>query len=281
MIAVYDPLRDRMIIYGGFDAQQNSNLFLPDVWALSLSDLSWRGLTPDGTTPTGRDASAAIYDPDHDRMVVFGGWSEPQMLGDTEFLTWAQPSTPSAVTGSGSATMQSASLQWNTQQTTGDHTAVFRKTDTGEWTSLATVDADPSGAVAYTDHTVAAGEHYSYELVVSDQTGDAVDAGQLALTIPNVLGVETHSGAEFSLRPAANPGRSLDFSVVLPDGGSARLDVVDVTGRIVSSRNVGSLGAGAHRVDLSSAKSFTPGVYFVRLSHGNQVVTTRFALLGN
>ncbi len=282
MVAVYDPLRDRMIIYGGFDAVQNSDQFLPDAHALSLSgDFSWQTLTPDGTIPSGRDVSAGIYDPTHDRMVIFGGWSGTQMLGDTQFLTWAQPATASDVSGSGSATMQAATLQWNVQQATGDHAAVFRKTDTGEWTSLATVDADASGAVAYTDNTVAAGQHYSYELVVSDHTGDAVDAGQLGLTIPNVTGVETHSGAEFSLRPTFNPGSSLDFSVTLPDGGSARLDVIDVTGRTVSSRDVGALGAGPHRVNLSSAKSFTPGVYFVRLSRGNQVLTTRFALLGN
>ncbi len=283
MTAAYDPLRDRMIIYGGFDAVPNSDQFLGDTWALSMSgQLAWHELTPAGTVPSGRDASASIYDPTHDRMVVFGGWTPNVVLGDTEFLTFGDPSTPSAVTGSGSAAMQAASLQWDVQQATAAHTGVFRKTDAGEWTTLAIVDADASGAVTYTDDTVSPGEHYSYELVISDQTGEAVDAGQVALTIPTALGVTNYSNAELALRPVwPNPGRSLDVSFVLTGSEPARLDVVDVSGRVVAGSEVGSLGAGQHRVNLGSAKAFAPGVYFVRLSRGGESRTTRVALLGN
>ena len=280
MTAVYDPLRDRMIIYGGFDAVPNSDQFLGDTWALSMSGpLAWRGLTPDGTVPHGRDGSAAIYDPTHDRMVVYGGWGGPSMLGDTQFLTWGESSTPSAVSGAGSATMQAASLEWDVQQATAAHTAVFRKTDSGDWTSIATVDANASGAVTFTDTNVVPGEHYSYELVVSDQTGEA-DAGQVALTIPTALGVTTNSGVDFALHSVwPNPGSSLDVSFVLPGSEPARLDVVDISGRVVGGREVGSLGAGVHRVNLGSAKTFAPGVYFVRLSRGGETLTTRAVVM--
>jgi galactose oxidase-like protein len=67
--AIYDPLRDRMIVFGGNDGTLRN-----DVWALSLSGTpAWTQLTPTGTPPTGRQALASIYDPVGDRMVIFGG----------------------------------------------------------------------------------------------------------------------------------------------------------------------------------------------------------------
>ena len=49
--AVYDPVRDRMIVFGGFNGG-----FLNDVWALSLSGTpAWRDITPaDGPAPSPR-----------------------------------------------------------------------------------------------------------------------------------------------------------------------------------------------------------------------------------
>lgn len=67
--AVYDSLRDRMIIFGAWDGGRRN-----DVWALSMSDPPvWSRLTPRGTPPTPRLSHAAIYDAAHDRMVIFGG----------------------------------------------------------------------------------------------------------------------------------------------------------------------------------------------------------------
>ena len=45
---------------------------------------------------------------------------------------------------------------------------------------------------------------------------------------------------------------------------SARLELLDVAGRRLMTREVGSLGAGEHIVDIG-APSLTPGVYFLRL----------------
>jgi hypothetical protein len=67
---VYDPVRDRMLIFGG-------NVFsnaLQDVWSLSLTGTpTWTRLTPSGTPPAARFGHAAVYDPVGDRMLVFGG----------------------------------------------------------------------------------------------------------------------------------------------------------------------------------------------------------------
>jgi hypothetical protein len=70
--AIYDPVRKRMVVFGGTVARVSSN----DVWALSLSGTpAWSPISTAGTPPPDRVNSAAIYDPIQDRMVIFGGYS--------------------------------------------------------------------------------------------------------------------------------------------------------------------------------------------------------------
>lgn len=70
--AIYDPVRDRMIVYGG----NNGGARLGDVQSLTLSGTpTWSALTPTGTPPAARDGHAGIYDPVRDRMVVCAGVS--------------------------------------------------------------------------------------------------------------------------------------------------------------------------------------------------------------
>jgi hypothetical protein len=68
--AIYDPVRDRMVAFGG----SSSTVDLNDVWALALAGSPmWTKLAPAGTLPAVRAEHTAIYDPVRDRMVVFGG----------------------------------------------------------------------------------------------------------------------------------------------------------------------------------------------------------------
>ncbi len=67
---IYDPLRERLILFGG----QGQGGYVNDVWALSLSgNPQWSVLAPGGSPPSPRGAASAVYDPPRDRMVVFGG----------------------------------------------------------------------------------------------------------------------------------------------------------------------------------------------------------------
>ncbi len=73
--AVYDPVNDRMIIYGGLGASSER---LADVWALSLAGApAWTQLTFSGSQPNARNSHTAIYDPHHQRMVVWAGSGGP------------------------------------------------------------------------------------------------------------------------------------------------------------------------------------------------------------
>ena len=64
--AIYDPVRQRMVVYGG-------GFYWNDVWALSLTTLEWTQLFPQGRPVAGRIGHGAVYDPARDAMVIFGG----------------------------------------------------------------------------------------------------------------------------------------------------------------------------------------------------------------
>ena len=96
------------------------------------------------------------------------------------------------------------------------------------------------------------------------------------------LVVNVPAAAQLSLggfRP--NPAVSnsaIAFS--LPDGRPSRLEVVDVRGRIMLSREVGTLGPGSHNVALSDAGRLGPGVYWVRLVRPETTLTRKGVVAG-
>jgi len=69
--AVYDALRNEMLVFGGLGPMGS----LGDVWALSLGGQpKWTRLEPTGNAPVPRFRHCAAFDPDHDLMVMQGGY---------------------------------------------------------------------------------------------------------------------------------------------------------------------------------------------------------------
>lgn len=68
--SVYDSANHGLTIFGGSLSGGVTN----EAWFFALGSNTWQQLTPGGTPPSARDGSAAIYDGDLDRMVVFGGY---------------------------------------------------------------------------------------------------------------------------------------------------------------------------------------------------------------
>lgn len=94
--AIYDPVRDRMVIFGGVVSAG----LMDDVWELSLSGTpTWSQIVPTGTRPSERYEHSAVYDATRDRMVVFGGYdyttgdlNEVWVLTSSGTPTWTQMS---------------------------------------------------------------------------------------------------------------------------------------------------------------------------------------------
>jgi len=96
--AIYDPIRDQMIVFGGSHDTTVCDPFgcvvsdVPNdgVWGLSLTDPpQWTRLVAPGVAPpeVWRRDHSAIYDPIGDRMIVYGGTRGSGALDDL----WSLP----------------------------------------------------------------------------------------------------------------------------------------------------------------------------------------------
>jgi hypothetical protein len=94
-------------------------------------------------------------------------------------------------------------------------------------------------------------------------------------------GIGDENVLELALELRSNPvrGSRLQISLALPASAPARLELLDISGRRIASHDVGQLGAGRHRVDLSPGYRLAPGIYWLHLIQGGERRGTRFALL--
>ena len=94
-------------------------------------------------------------------------------------------------------------------------------------------------------------------------------------------GAANAPGAAFALRGMQpNPGRPGSvIRFALADGTPASLDLLDVAGRKVWSREVGALGAGEHSVRIADGAQLPPGVYLARLEQGARIATAHVVIV--
>ncbi len=144
------------------------------------------------------------------------------------------------------------------------------------------VPADENLVVATSDtgHVDAGPPGSWYKLAATDVHGNR---SPYAIVGPG--GITAVPGTEQLLRlalegPTPNPasGRTLAVRFTLPSAEPARIELLDVSGRLLDERQVGALGAGPHTLVLSSAR-LRPGVYLVRLTQGAQARVRRAVLL--
>jgi hypothetical protein len=81
-----------------------------------------------------------------------------------------------------------------------------------------------------------------------------------------------------SIRP--NPARGpIIATVELPGAGSARLELVDATGRLVDSREFELQAQARGEVQLNEGRTLPAGVYWLRLTQGGRVASKKAVLL--
>jgi len=72
---------------------------------------------------------------------------------------------------------------------------------------------------------------------------------------------------------------NLRVTFSLPDAKPARLELLDVAGRRIGGAELASFGAGRHTLDLARGGMPAPGLYWVRLTHGEQSLVSRVAVV--
>jgi hypothetical protein len=163
-------------------------------------------------------------------------------------------------------------IEWTTSEGAGLGATVYRRTDVTAWAAVGRTEADGSGRLTHVDQSVMPGQRYGYRLGIQHQ-GAEVFAGDAWVDVPPaVLALE---GA----RPNPVAGVSGLVHFTLPSAVPAQLEVVDVSGRLVSVRDVGSLGPGVHAVVLGAGSPLAPGVYVIRLTQGSSILTKRVVVV--
>ena len=263
--AEVDSLHDRLVAWPG-----DSTL-----WALPLSgNAAWRRLPASGDLPTPRTDFGVTFDTPRDRLLVFGG-----MLAEAG-VVWPQVATcdlyelrftdpTSVVAACEQSAYDRVSLTWSGIDPGGAVSVSRTRNDTA-WVSVASLAADLSGRLSFTDRGIEPGRHYGYALTYADGTQRF---GEIRVTVP--------AAPAFALRGfQPNPARApVSVAFTLASAAPVRVQLLDVGGRRVVDRALTGLAPGPHVVSLDEAHALPPGLYFVRLTCGGQTRTARGVMI--
>ncbi|HEV8481800.1 MAG TPA: kelch repeat-containing protein [Candidatus Eisenbacteria bacterium] len=283
---IYDPLRHRMIVFGGTDA---SGTPMNDVWALSLTGSpTWTELTPSGSSPAPRGAAAMVYDATRDRVVMFGGYDKlVNALSDAWSLTlygtpaWSQL----AASGTAPAPRLSPSSIYDAQR---ERIVFYGGTDletyysdvneltlfgTPTWSALTPANGTPQ---ARADHK-AVYDAVGDRMVVFG--GSGMGGGMLndtwSLQFLSIVDAGAPRALAARVLPVIpNPSRSaMKLFFEAPQTVAARIAVFAPNGRLVRELWNGPATAGQHQAEWDGADAQgTPvaaGVYFYVASIGS------------
>ena len=163
-------------------------------------------------------------------------------------------------------------LSWSTPVAATLSATVERRTSTTDWQTLGAPQVQGTEVLRYEDHTVTPGARYDYRLGYQ-MGGPKLYTAETWVDVP--------LGAVLALE-GARPNPAVDHlsaAFSLADDTPASLTLLDVMGRQVSRRDVGSLGAGRHVVPLDLATRTPPGLYWIRLSQGARSLLARAVVI--
>jgi hypothetical protein len=243
--AIYDPIRQRMIVFGGY----------VETWALQLSGTpTWTQLFPAGTPPPPLVQHTDIYDPLRDRMVVFGGGDQGNygtfktwVLSLYDPLTWTE--LPTLCTNMMFDYRGFVGLPKDFVQ----HTAVY--------------DPDFDRMVVYgaTRYSEVFGLNFSRMVPTAVDRAPVPEAEGIVAVFPN---------------PSFGSTR-IDFAVGR-HANKIRIDVMDIAGRIVDTPVNGMVDPGRHTTVWRGDRRGAPlpvGTYFVRWTSPEGSKAKRIVLL--
>ena len=255
------------------------------VWDGSY-DVFAQHLTGSGQVAPGWSASGTALAPgaqssqEHVQIAGYGlggaivTWQDTRNYSTSTFDIYAQkleadgPVPVAMALVSAQASPGRALLTWFAADRLARTATVYRHTASSDWLALATISSEGTGRLTYEDRAVESGGRYAYRLGYRDGTGEVFTA-ETWLDIPSGYRLALEG-----LRPNPAQGR-LVVSFMLPSAEPATLELIDVTGRRVAGREVGSLGGGSHLLELGDGARVPAGLYWLRLMQGGRVLTAR------
>jgi len=172
---------------------------------------------------------------------------------------------------SAEAGVDQVTLRWYCGEA-GLAASVERQVEGGEWLAVGTVASDGDGMLVFEDRDVVAGARYDYQLAIV--TGGAVQhLGETHVEVPaqSVL-------AFLGTRPNPGDGRFL-LAFSLATREPARIEVMDIAGRRMLTRDLTGLVPGSHVLALDERARFPAGIYLVRIGQGTRRVTGKAAIV--
>jgi hypothetical protein len=156
-------------------------------------------------------------------------------------------------------------LSWYAKDAAGAAT-ISRRTEGTAWIEIGSPTTAEEGLLTYVDSGLPAGR-YAYRLQLG---GDVTP--EVWVEVPAGFAVAL---AGFQPNPAVH---SLHIAFTLADDSPATVEVFAVNGRRVLAREVGSLGAGDHVLDVAREADMHPGVYWIRLTQAGASLTRKGVL---
>jgi len=315
--AFYDPVRDRLVVLGGRgrDGGRYRAHYGAVVWSTPLdSDVRWTALSSSsGASPPAPPDAHAAFDARGGRLFIAadssiwtrgvddtGPWTELEFstarprvtsdvgydpiqdqllalfaspLGSDDVQAWAVAVGPLAISLlEADRSPGTVELKWRSITAFGRATIVERREESSDWTDIGPIAFGPDGVATFTDHGIYPGHDYVYRVSVIDGAS-AWHSDPVLVADPGSLRLALRGA-----RPNPAVGRIL-LAFSLPGVGPARVEIFDVSGRRRLSREVGSLGPGAHSLSLEGSASWPPGVYYAQLRREGESRTARIVVM--
>lgn len=316
--AFYDPLRDRLVIVGGmevYDRPVTRRAFGAMVWMTPVdSALQWNRRSVDGdaalpgppaahaaydsrtgrvflasdstmrvrrvdspgpwgplpsTPPSPTIKNAIAYDPIRDQVLAL--FAAPS--GSTSVEAWALAVGPASVSVLGTdRTVGAITIRFRSVTAWGHAAALERREEGTGWRDLGPLEFGVDGIAVFTDRDIQPEHDYFYRVRVAE-TKTVWYSEQVFIPAPGSPRL-----ALYGARPNSAAG-SLQLVFSLPAAGPARLEVFDIRGRKLASRDVGSLGPGMHTLRVQESATWSAGVYYARLQRGAESHGAKLVLL--
>jgi hypothetical protein len=302
---VSDVVRDRMLVFGGFDGGE-----LNDLWVLNFSPSpQWVLLSPAGSPPSGRHSASLLLDNARDRLLLFGGYDGSQSKNDLWELPLSGPLawSPLVPPGDVPAERHGQAAVYDPMHDLVLMQGGFRSQEefdlpdswvlnfggdaTPALVAFARADVEPglvrltwqgSSDVMLGTVMRRRGDESWQRIGLATSQGpdrwifedrDVAPAARYRYGIDFGAGPQAQVEIEVPLRPvlafsglAPSPaGADSRLSFSLPSASRVRVEAFDAAGRRVTSEELGTFDAGPHRVRSARLAALPPGVYLLRL----------------